>query len=131
MFRQLAVQTIAVFTALCLVSCTSMRPIPAGEPQAVRQSVKVGDEVSVVASNGKTYLLVLTVVDDEKIVGTGDNKKVTIRYAQIVSMEVRRFSAAKTVGATGGTLVALYLLATAIATYLFFNALDESLKDDE
>lgn len=110
MFRQLAIQITAAFTALCLVSCTSMRPLPSGEPKTVQQSVKVGDEVSVVATNGKTYLLVLTAVDDEKIVGTGDNKKVSIRYEQIKSIEVRRVSAGKTAGLTTGILVGAFLV---------------------
>ena len=117
MLRSLFVQAVAVFTALCLISCTSMRPVPASEPRALQQSVKVGDEVSVVAANGKTYLLVLTVVDDEKIVGTGDNKKVTIRYAQIVSMEVRKVSVGKTAGLTVGVIAAALL-----ATLAFFIA---------
>jgi len=115
MFRTL----VAVFTALSLVACTSMRPLPANDPLAVRQAVKVGDEVSIVAANGKTYLLVLTVVDDEKLVGTGDNKKVTIRYGQIVSMEVRKVSAGKTAGLVGGVLYGVYLLVGLATIYAF------------
>lgn len=110
MLRQIAVQGIAVFTALCLASCTSMRPVPSGEPKTVQQSVKVGDDVSVVAANGKTYLLLLTAVDNEKIVGTGDNKKVSIRYEQIKSMEVRRVSAGKTAGLTTAVVAGALLV---------------------
>ena len=112
MFRSV----IAVFTAFCLVACTSMRPIDATRPESVRATVRVGDEVSVNASNGKTYLLVLTAVDDEKIVGTGDNKKVTIRYEQIKSIEVRKVSAGKTAGLTLGVIGAILL--TAIIVFI-------------
>lgn len=130
MLRQIAVQGIAVFTALCLASCTSMRPVPSGEPKTVQQSVKVGDEVSVVAANGKTYLLLLTAVDNEKIVGTGDNKKVSIRYSQIVSMEVRKVSAARTAGLAGGVLVTLYAVAS-IAAFYAFRAFGKAFENDD
>ncbi len=117
---------IALLLSISLLACTSMRPIPASDRQAVRTAVKVGDEVSVVATNGKTYLLVLTTVEDDKIVGTGDNKKVTIRYEQIKSIEVRKVSAGKTVGLTaaiiGVTLVALIVL----YTIALDNALEEA-----
>jgi hypothetical protein len=99
---------IALFTALCLIGCTSMRPLPKGTPAEVRRSLKVGDQVSVAAVNGKTYLLKLTEVGDEKIVGEGDNKRVTIRYEQIKTIEVRQFSKGRTAGFAGGTLVALW-----------------------
>lgn len=117
---------VAVFTALSLVACTSMRPLPANDPRAVRQAVKVGDEVSIVAANGKTYLLVLTVVDDEKLVGNGDNKKVSIRYAQIVSMEVRKVSAGKTAGLTVGVLAVVYVALIALGAYAFSQAFENS-----
>lgn len=122
MFRTL----VAVFTALSLVACTSMRPLPANDPSSVRQAVKVGDDVSVVATNGKTYLLTLTAVDDEKLVGVGDNKKVTIRYAQIVSMEVRKVSAAKTAGLTVGVLAVVYITLIALGAYAFSKAFENS-----
>lgn len=122
MFRSV----IAVFTAFCLVACTSMRPIDATRPESVRATVRVGDEVSVNASNGKTYLLVLTAVDDEKIVGTGDNKKVTIRYEQIKSIEVRKVSAAKTVGTTVGVLAVVYVALIALGAYAFSQAIENS-----
>ena len=127
MFRSI----IAVFTALCFLAssaCTSMRAIDGSRPDAVRSAVKVGDEVSVSAVNGKTYLLVLTVVDDEKIVGIGDNQKVTIRYGQIKSIEVRKISAAKTAGAIGGGLVALYA-ALVVTVIILFKVSGDGLGD--
>lgn len=122
MFRSI----VAMFTAFCLLACTSMRPIDAATASSVRAAVKVGDEVSVSATNGKSYLLVLTAVDDEKIVGTGDNKKVTIRYAQIKSIEVRKISAGKTAGLTVGVLAVVYAALIALGAYAFSQAIENS-----
>ncbi len=102
MFRIL----VAVLVSISLVACTSMRPLPPGDGGQWRGQVHVGDDVSVTASNGKTYLLTLTEVDDQKIVGIGDNKKVTIRYEQIQTLEVRKLSALKTTAAVGGGILA-------------------------
>ncbi len=76
----------ALLVSASLIACTSLRPLPSGDRQW-RDQVHVGDDVSVAATNGKTYLLTLTEVDDQKIVGIGDNKKVTIRYEQIQQLE--------------------------------------------
>lgn len=102
MFRIL----VTLWVSLSLVACTSMRPLPAGEGGQWRGQVHVGDDISVAATNGKTYLLTLTEVDDQKIVGIGDNKKVTIRYEQIRTLEVRKVSALKTTAAVGGGILA-------------------------
>lgn len=101
---------IAVLTALCLTACTSLRAVPASEKQAVRAALKVGDEVSISAVNGKTYLLVLTDIDDEKIVGVGNNQKVTMRYEQIRTLETRKVSVAKTAGLSIGVLAGAFLV---------------------
>lgn len=110
MFRLL----VAAFASLSLLACTSMQTVRSTEKAALRKTVKVGDEVQVDATNGKRYLLVLTVVDDEKIIGLGDNKKVTIRYGQIKAMEVRKVSAGKTAGLTVGVVAASLLLVIAL-----------------
>jgi hypothetical protein len=112
---------IVVLASLSLVACTNMQAIDASRPQSVRGALKVGDEVSVVARNGKTYLLMLTTVDDEKIVGTGDNKKVTIRYEQIQSIEVRKVSTGKTAAAIGGTALAIGALLL-VTVFVLFKA---------
>lgn len=119
MFRNL----VAAFAALCLVACTSLRPVPEGPSGQWRGQVKAGDAVSVVASNGKTYLLTLIEVDKEKIIGVGDNKKVTIRYEQIESLELRKASAGKTTALVGGTILAVTALAY-LALYLVFQGFD-------
>lgn len=97
---------VSLLVSLSLIACTSMRPLPAGEAGQWRGQVHVGDDVSVAATNGKSYLLTLTEVDEQKIVGVGDNKKVTIRYEQIKALEVRKISALKTTAAVGGGLLA-------------------------
>ncbi|MDP3859543.1 MAG: hypothetical protein Q8Q73_17440 [Stagnimonas sp.] len=116
MFRNL----VAAVAALSLVACTSLRPLPAGDRQW-RDQVHVGDDVSVAASNGKTYLLTLTEVDDEKIVGIGDNKKVTIRYAQIQQLELRKLNALKTSAAVGGGVLAVVGAVLLFAIIAFQN----------
>ncbi|MES2682981.1 MAG: hypothetical protein V4650_05620 [Pseudomonadota bacterium] len=101
---------IALLTAFCLTACTSMRAVPSGEKQAVRAELKVGDEVSVSAVNGKTYLLVLTAVDEEKITGVGNNQKVTMRYEQIRTLEIRKLSVVKTAGLSIGVIAGAFLV---------------------
>lgn len=121
MFRNL----VAAFAALCLVACTSMRPLPEGSPGQWRGQVKVGDDVSVAAANGKTYLLTLTEVDGEKVVGIGDNKKVTIRYEQIESLEVRKLNKAKTVGLSIGAVLAVVVALIGFTVYTIDQGLDD------
>lgn len=121
MFRNLT----AAFAALCLVACTSLRPLPEGSTGQWRGQVKVGDDVSVAAANGKTYLLTLTEVDGEKIVGIGDNKRVTIRYEQIESLEVRKLSTAKTAGLSVGVVVGVLVALIGFAVY----SIDRELGD--
>lgn len=120
MFRSL----VALITAVCLVACTSLRPIPSTDAGQVHAAVKVGDEVRVEAINGKTYLLVLTVVDDEKIVGVGDNQKVTIRYAQIKSIQVQKINVGKTAGLTAGVVGGILLTAVVVFTIIVVRGLN-------
>lgn len=120
---------VAFWVSISLVACTSLRPMPPGEAGQWRGQVHVGDDVSVAATNGKTYLLTLTEVDDQKIVGVGDNKKVTIRYEQIKALEVRKVSALKTTGAVAGGIVALAAVALAVAIIAFKNGFLED-EDD-
>lgn len=124
MFRFL----IAVLVSTSLIACTSMRPLPPGAAGQWRGQVQVGDDVSVAAANGKTYLLTLTEVDDQKIVGIGDNRKVTIRYEQIESLE-RKVNALKTTGAVAGSIVAAVALVLLVAIIALRNGFE--LEDDE
>lgn len=121
MFRIL----VSLLVSLSLVGCTSMRPLSPGDSGQWRGQVQVGDDVSVAASNGKTYLLTLTDVDDQKIVGIGDNKKVTIRYEQIKVLEVRKVSALKTTGLVVGGLAVLWV----VLVTAFANAFEDGLRD--
>ena len=93
--------------------------------------VKVGDDVSVAAANGKTYLLTLTEVDGEKIVGIGDNKKVTIRYEQIESLQVRKLSAAKSAGLSAGVLATVAVVVVALAAISFQSFINDQDGDGE
>ena len=117
---------VAAWVSLSLVGCTAMRPlsVPVSDQQAVRGVLNVGDEVSIAATNGKTYLLVLTVVDDEKIVGIGNNQKVTIRYGQIKSLEVRRITRNSAIGATTG-LTLLYVGLAVITVIVLGKAFED------
>ena len=127
MFRIL----VAIWVSISLVACTSLRPLPSGEAGQWRGQVHVGDDVSVAATNGKTYLLTLTEVDDQKIVGIGDNKKVTIRYEQIQSLEVRKLSVAKTAGLSLGVIAGVALAAIAFVAISFSNFLKDQDDDGE
>jgi cytochrome c-type biogenesis protein CcmH/NrfG len=118
-------RVIAVFTALSLVACTSMQARQVGAAEPLTTQLKVGDEVEIKAANGKTYLLTLTEVSGDKLVGVGDNKKVTISRQQIETLEVRKFSAAKTAGLTAGTLVVLYAVVAVLAFAAFGKAMED------
>jgi len=119
MFRIL----VSLLVSLSLVGCTSLRPLPPGDGGQWRGQVQVGDDVSVAASNGKTYLLTLTEVDDQKIVGISDNKKVTIRYEQIKTLEIRKVNALKTTAAVGGGILAVVGAVLVFAVIVFKNGL--------
>jgi hypothetical protein len=100
MFRKL----ITALAGLSLIACTAMRPLPPGDGGQWRGQLQVGDEVRVNAANGKTYELKLVTVDEQKIVGRGDGKKVTIRYEQIRDLAVRRDDDRETTRAVGSGL---------------------------
>jgi len=117
MFRIL----VSLLVSLSLLGCTSMRPLSPGDSGQWRGQVQVGDDVSVAASNGKTYLLTLTEVDDQKIVGISDNKKVTIRYEQIKTLEIRKVNALKTTAAVGGGVLAVVGALLVFAVIVFKN----------
>ena len=128
-FSRLLRSFIALFTALSLVACTSMQARQVGPVAPLTAELKVGDEVQIKATNGKTYLLTLTEVSKDQLVGTGENKKVTISRQQIETLEVRKFSPVKTAAASIGTVAGVVLVAAAVAMVMFANALEDIGKD--
>lgn len=110
-----------VWTLVCFTGCTSMRAIEDPAPEHIREQVKVGDEIRVVATDGTTYDLEVTQVAEDSLTGkTESGKRYRVPYSAIVSIEVSKVSAAK----TGGTLSAVALVLYAAAIYLVLVLFD-------
>lgn len=112
---------LVAWTLLCFTGCTSMQAIKDPSPDRIQERVKVGDEVHVVTTNGATYELEVTQVDENSLTGEAESgKRYRVPYAAIASIEVKKVS----VGRTGGTLGAIALVLYAAAIYLVLVLFD-------
>ena len=108
-----------------MLGCTTLQPM-ADNPESLRNElrsgkvVKPGDKVSVVTRDGLTRLLIVTALDKSTLKGHPEGKGmesevIAIPIDDIVHMEQKRFSVAKTAAYTGGVGVVLFLVIGAIA----------------
>ncbi len=112
---------VVAWTLLCFTGCTSMQAIKDPSPDRIRGQVEVGDDVRVVATNGKTYDLEVTGVDEDSLSGKAESgKRYRIPYSVIASIEVSQASAGK----TGGALAAVALILYAAAIYYVLMLFD-------
>ena len=106
-----------------LLGCTTMQTIEQPVAPALRENLKVGDQVSVLAKNRMTYNIKVTGFEPDAMIGfdAPNSKSWKIPYNQIVRIDYTRVTAATKVGAVaGGIVVTLYLTAltlVAIAIY--------------
>ena len=111
LFRLVALVTIS---ALLGSSCTSMRPVAVvapGSPPATT-TVQAGDNVRVTMRDGRTARFTVEHVDASAITARGGEKYAT---NEIVTLERRSVSAAKTALLIGGVVGAAFVILYALA----------------
>jgi hypothetical protein len=115
----------ALFAALALSACTAPRavaPTDAGAPAELR--LKAGDQIRVVTKQRERMSLEITEIRSSELAGVTlkpekhetipEGRDVTVPYADLAMVEVRRFSALRTVAVP--TLVLLTTAGIVLAT---------------
>jgi cytochrome c-type biogenesis protein CcmH/NrfG len=114
-------------TLLCFAGCTTLQPIEDFSPSKIRETVEVGDQVSIVAMNGRTYDLEVTAVEADALRGVAaSGKAYKIKYEAIRSIRAEQIHAGHTAGAVGttvGAVVTVAAVVTFIAVLIFFDEL--------
>ena len=114
----------AFLVIINLLGCTTMQTIESPVSPALRENLKVGDQVSVLAKNKTTYSIKITGFEPDAVIGfdAPNNKSWKIPYNQIVRIDYVRVSTATKVGAVAGGVVAtLYLTALTLVAIVFYS----------
>ncbi|MFZ4856564.1 MAG: hypothetical protein ACOYL3_09225 [Desulfuromonadaceae bacterium] len=96
-----------VAVVLCMslaAGCTTFRPLPTGEPQAIREQINLGDTVKVTTRDGKQQDITVKETTSEQLIG----ERARVNLADITSIEKREFSFLKTGGLTVGFVVVAF-----------------------
>ena len=104
-------RSVVIVLCMCLATgCTTLRPLPTGEPQVLREQVNPGDTVRVTTRDGMKQDITVLETTDEQLIG----EKGRVNLSDITSIEKREFSFLKTGGLTVGvvavTLIGLIIL---------------------
>lgn len=104
--------------AVLLSGCVSMKTValPAPGQPAAAVAVKVGDRIQIGLRTGETFLLKVTAVETEALVGRAEasGQNVRIAYADIAKLQVQRMDAARTSLAGVGTVLIIIGVAAAV-----------------
>ncbi|HEX9852392.1 MAG TPA: hypothetical protein VGA68_05235 [Woeseiaceae bacterium] len=84
--------------ATFMFGCTTLRPLSLSNRQAVQSELQAGDEVKVTRKDGSAMSFGIDTVTDEGISGDGT----LIAWSDMQQIEVRQFSAGKTIGLVAG-----------------------------
>ena len=118
-------------TLLCFAGCTTLQPIEDFSPSKIRETVEVGDEVSITGMNGITYELEVTAVEADALRGVSESgKEYRIKFEAMRSIRAEQVHGGHTAGAVG-TTVGVILTVAAIALIYAFVQLGDLLDDDE
>ncbi len=103
-------------TLSLLAACTTLRPVSAGPPDlqrgpAASRPLEAGDRVVVFTRDGRRHEFDVTSVSTELVAGGRES----IPTDQIVSIQRRESSAAKTLVLVGTTIIGVTILAVALA----------------
>jgi len=93
-----------VVILLCLnlaTGCTTLRPLPTGEPQAIREQISQGDTVRVTTRDGTQQEITVKETTTEQLIGESNK----INLSDITSIEKREFSFLKTGGLAASIVV--------------------------
>lgn len=114
---------VAVLTLLSFTACTTLRTIEDFSPSLLEQRIEPGDRVHVVARNGKEFYLTVSRVDSSALWGQADSgKRYKIPFEAILAVKVAETDV---VASAAGTLVTLYAVFVAVATYALIVWFDE------
>jgi hypothetical protein len=80
----------AILLAGLVSGCATSRTWEQPEDRVLQQQVKVGDRVSIVATNGSTYSFVVSSVGPDAVHGRNGRKSYKIAFAMIDSIHVER-----------------------------------------
>ena len=110
MTSQLTVNKFIIYLVLIAFTagCTTMRSLPATDPQSLASQVEVGDKIKIIRNDLTDVTFNVDAVSDEGISGEGE----FVAYSDIRQVQVGQFSTGKTVG-----LVAAIVVAVLAASY--------------
>lgn len=100
---------------LALCACTSLRPVEMSSEQLQEQLrrgelVQVGDRIKLVHSDGRHIELTVSAIDSESIAG----KHSRVAISDIVTLETREVSTAKTSTLIGGSMLWMLIILLSI-----------------
>jgi hypothetical protein len=108
--------SLALIAVLSFAGCTTLRPIE-GTPTELQQRLnsgdllESGDRVSIVTADYKTHVFKVTAVSASSIEG----RRQAVPVDQVVSVQRRQFSAAKTLVLAGACVLVIGSIAYAIS----------------
>lgn len=118
--------TVAIFLSVCLIGCTSMKAVET-PTSATPAQVVAGDQVQVTTKAGKLYVLEITEVSDDAMLGRDEAGKLwKVPFDQIQTLEVEKISAAKTAGATFAGVGVVAVVLFVLGAIAFGKAIEEA-----
>ena len=116
---------VSVFLCVCLLGCTTTRPIqvPYSAPEALAEKVAIGDDLEIVHESGRILRFKVERIDQWSVSGNGN----TILWESIEKLRIREFSKGKTAGAAAagaGTAVAVVGVLTVLAVLALGEAFE-------
>lgn len=101
--------SILFILAICLVGCTSLRPIDLEPTElqhhiSIRKIIKVGDKVKITTSKNQVLEFEVTAIDDSIISGN----EVKIPISQIISLEKEEIDTINTLLLVGTVIIIIY-----------------------
>lgn len=130
MLRQMLAAVLCLSLLCSTTACTTLQAVDP-LPKAGELPVEAGDEVHVVLRSGAQYDLKVQSVSDAGLIGAdGDGNRWKVRYADIRSLEQRRFSAWKTAGLTLALVGAALVALAALGAHALSHDLDDHFGGD-
>jgi hypothetical protein len=106
---------VVVLIVVSFTACTTMRPLEDLHPAKIQEEIEIGDLVEILATNGTTYELEVTKLDDKALYGDADSgKRYKVPFGAIKTIQVEKVSGWKT---TGVTLIAIYVVVSVAVGY--------------
>ncbi len=101
---------------IMLSACTAMRPIEP-TPLEVKQQFKIGETIKVYTTDETVITFKVVEISEEAIVGTHE----TIPFKDIVKVEKKKISVAKTAAVGGTVAISAYGTLVILALIAFFT----------